>query len=500
MATVYINKAGIKAEKGALLKDVLASFKMLETPCGGHGRCGKCRVKAKGELSDFAPEELCLLTEQERKDGVRLACLTRVMGECEVFLQEKAQTHVLVDDGKELLAEQPMFSKFGAAVDIGTTTLAACLYAPDGRLLARAGSANPQAEWGADVISRIGSALDGKAQQLADAVRRAVNELLTQMTRQAQITPADVDGMVITGNTAMLYLFTKTNPECLSHAPFEADRLFGECLSGNELGLCCEKSKVYLPRCMASFVGADTTTALIASGITEKTGLRMMVDIGTNGEIVLWSKGTLLCCSTAAGPAFEGAGLSMGMPGRDGAVDHVVLENGELHAHVLGEGIAAGICGSGVVDALACLLKIDGMDETGLLEEEPAVICGQVSLTQKDVRAIQLAKSAVAAGISTLAKTFGKGFDEVEELAVAGGFGSYLNVENAGAIGLLPGELVSRVDVLGNAALKGAAMMLLDKEKIEKSELLAKTAKPVELSTNPYFMQAYMECMMFEEF
>lgn len=479
MATVYINEIGVEAENGMLLKDVLAPFKTLETPCGGHGRCGKCRVKAKGALSDFAPEELRLLTEQQRKEGVRLACLTRVLGDCEVLLEEKAQTHVLVDDGKELAAKEPMFSKFGAAVDIGTTTLAACLYAPDGRLMARAGSANPQAEWGADVISRIGSALDGKAQQLAEAVRRAVNELLAQMARQAQIALADVDGMVITGNTAMLYLLTKTNPECLSHAPFEADRLFGEYLSGNELGLCCEKARVYLPRCMASFVGADTTTALLASGITEKNGLRMMVDIGTNGEIVLWSEGTLLCCSTAAGPAFEGAGLSMGMPGRDGAVDHVTVENGELHAHVLGEAAPVGICGSGVVDALACLLKTEGMDETGLLEEEPAMICSPVSLTQKDVRAIQLAKSAVAAGITTLAKTFGKGFDEVEELAVAGGFGSYLNVENAGVIGLLPGELVSRVNVLGNAALKGAAMMLLDKAKMEKAEQLAKAAKPV---------------------
>ena len=496
MATVTINGVSHLAESGALLSDVVAPHAGLETPCGGHGRCGKCRVFAKGALSEPTAEEKKLLTADELQQGVRLACCTRVLGDCQVSTGTLNREYVL-GSGGNLSAGAPLFSRWGAAIDVGTTTLAACLYGPDGTLLAQAGRMNPQARWGADVITRIGAALDGEADALAQSVRQGINELLESMAAQADIPAADIDALVITGNTAMLYLLTGTNPDALSHAPFEADRLFGERLTGQQLDLCCAKATVYLPRCFSSFVGADTATALLASDILERGGIRLMADIGTNGEIALWDGQRLLCCSTTAGPAFEGAGLSMGMPGRDGAVDHVSVQNGTLKAHVLGDGEAVGICGSGVVDALACLLEIDQMDETGLLDPEPAEICRPVTLTQKDVRAVQLAKSAVAAGIHTLVKTADLSFSQVDELAVAAGFGSYLDVQSAGRIGLIPEELAPRVRVLGNAALRGASMLLLDRSQIDRCEALTQGAQTVDLVSNPVFIQAYTDCMFF---
>lgn len=497
MATAMVNGISRPVSPGTLLSQLLAPDAQLETPCGGRGRCGKCRVIARGELSEPSEEEKRCLSEEELARGLRLACCTRALGDCEISTTAAAKAHVLAD-GDGLEPVHPLFSRYGAAVDIGTTTLAACLYGADGSLLARAGCMNPQAPWGADVISRISAALEGQGPALAQSVRGGINGLLAEMAAQAGISVHQLDGLVITGNTAMLYLLTETDPECLSHAPFAATDLFGRRFAGRNLGLDCPDATVYLPPCFAAFVGADTSTALLASGITRQPGIRLLADIGTNGEIALWDSGRLLCCSTAAGPAFEGAGLSMGMPGRDGAVDRVRLQNGALQAHVLGDSEPVGICGSGVVDALACLLETGQLDETGLLDPAPAVICDPVSLTQKDVRAIQLAKSAVAAGMETLVQTAHRSFEQLEELAVAGGFGSYLDVESAGRIGLLPAQLTDRVRVLGNAALRGAAMLLLDQSLAGLCEELTRQAEVVDLSCDPVFMQAYTDCMFFE--
>ena len=244
-------------------------------------------------------------------------------------------------------------------------------------------------------------------------------------------------------------------------------------------------------------MGADITAAITASGLCRSEQTRLLADIGTNGEMALWHGGSLRCCSTAAGPAFEGAGLSMGMQGADGAVDHLRVEDGALAAHVIGGGEPKGICGSGVVDAVACLLELELLDETGYLEDDPAVLCGAVSLTQKDVRMIQLAKSAVCAGMRTLAHHAGLRWDEVAELIVAGGFGSYLNLESAGKIGLIPEEMTGRTRAVGNASLDGAAMMLLDTALRSESEKMALGAETVDLSTDPVFMESYTEGMFF---
>ena len=496
MVTITVNGTACRAETGARLMDCLPAHAAPETPCGGAGRCGKCRVVARGVLSEPSPEELRALSAQELARGVRLACCARALGDCEVLTGASAPAFIL-GESEALPAPAPMFRRAGAAVDIGTTTLAACLYGPDGALLAQAGKMNPQRRWGADVISRIEASRKGEGEELARAVREGINELLAELCAAAGLAPDAPDALVITGNTAMLYLLTGSDPDCLAHAPFVADRLFGETLTGADLGLCRPGAAVYLPRCVSAFVGADTATALLAAGLTQRPGVHLLADIGTNGEIALWDGRQLSCCSTAAGPAFEGAGLSMGMPGRAGAVDHVTVENGALAAHVLGGGEAEGICGSGVVDALACLLATEVLDESGLLDPEPAPVCGKVQLTQKDVRAVQLAKSAVAAGLVTLTRTAGLGFDRVESLSIAGGFGSCLDVKNAGAIGLIPQELVPRTRILGNAALRGAAMLLLDSGLHVSCEETARRAQTIDLASSEVFFSAYTECMFF---
>ncbi len=497
MARIVVNDTALEAPVGTLLGDLPPLRRSLEMPCSGHGRCGKCRVTAQGALSPLSALEQEHLTPEEIAQGVRLACCTRVEGDCRVSLAAARTAQIRLEQSAPQSAPDPLYTAFGVAVDIGTTTLAASLYGPQGKLLAQASAMNPQAGWGADVISRIEASLGGADAELAAAVRRGIASLIEEMAHTAHIDAASIDALVVTGNTAMLYLLTQTGPECLSHAPFEATRLFGEALPAAALRLPCPQATVYLPRCISAFVGADIATALLASGICAQADTRMLVDIGTNGEIALWHDGQLSCCSTAAGPAFEGAGLSMGMAGKTGAVDHIAVQNGALVPHVIGDAAPQGLCGSGVVDALACLLETEQLDETGLLEDDPAMIAPPVCLTQKDVRMVQLAKSAVCAGLRTLLREKQLPVERVAELAVAGGFGSYLDVESAGRIGLLPQELVPHVRVIGNAALTGAAMLLLDRGKIAPIEALAAGAQTIDLSTNPAFLNAYTEGMFF---
>lgn len=490
--TAYIVPSGIRLSEALKLESSIS----VPQPCAGLGRCAKCRVFASGQLSPLSAAEKQHLSEEDIEKGVRLACCTYITGDCEVRADKAVEMTIALGESGEAAATAPAFGKYGAAVDIGTTTLAVALYDTTGTRLAAAGRPNPQAHWGADVISRIQASMSGERESLARAVTSAINELLIELSRKSGIPVSDIDGMVITGNTAMLYLLTATPPDALSRAPFIADRLFGELVPARELGLDCG-AEVYLVRCMSAFVGADITSALLASGICRQDGTRMLIDIGTNGEMAIWHNGRLCCCSTAAGPAFEGAGLSMGMPGEVGAIDHVTLDGDRLAAHVIGDAPPRGICGSGIVDALACLMLTEQLDESGLIEDDPTDIAPPVSLTQKDIRMVQLAKSAIHAGLCTLVDNVSLGWDDIAGLSIAGGFGSYLNLESAARIGLLVPELLDRTIVIGNAALGGASMLLLDRGLRAESEKLARSSETVDLSSNPVFTRYYTEGMLF---
>ena len=319
-----------RVESGTRLLDAVEPA-YRTAPCGGNGRCGKCRVQATGCLSEPQEQEKSLLGDDLLR-GWRLACLTRVAGDAEVTLHQTAQLREICADGElPPFVRQPLFTRYGAAVDIGTTTLAAQLYDHDGRRLAQAVAANPQAVFGADVISRIEKSLAGEREALMCCIRRGIDGLLAELSASAGVSPSDIDAVVVTGNTTMLYLLTGRSVDCLARAPFAADELFGRWAQAGEVELASVPSaRVYLPRCMSAFVGADITTALLCSGLCERPNSALLADIGTNGELALWHGGRLRCCSTAAGPVFEGAGISCGMQGVAGAVSHVLWENGAV--------------------------------------------------------------------------------------------------------------------------------------------------------------------------
>jgi len=468
-----------------MLSDVLEKHGFaVAHPCGGRGVCQKCAVEVSGAVS--APNEA------ELRAGKRLECQIRLLGDSTVVLPQAKEIAVEMQGANPAVPRENAAEGYGAALDVGTTTLALRLYAlSDGQCLGEAGMINPQTAVAADVMGRIQAAMEGGLARLKEQVNQAADRLLTRAAQSAGIMPGQVKTLVVTGNTTMLYLFTGRDPRSLSRAPFEADCLFG--LWKDQAG-----RQMYLPRCMNAFVGADITCAALVSGICGKAETALLCDIGTNGEIALWKKGRLYVTSTAAGPAFEGAGITCGCSSIEGAIDRVWTENGQLRVHTLGNAPAVGVCGSGLIDAVAALLQTGNVDETGAMEPDQVKLAENVALMPADIRAVQLAKAAIAAGIRSLLHQSATAMEEIQSLTIAGGFGSHLDLGNAAAIGLIPSMLVPRARCVGNAALAGAADILLNPDALRESERIAALATHVNLGGNPYFNECYMEQMMFE--
>jgi uncharacterized 2Fe-2S/4Fe-4S cluster protein (DUF4445 family) len=494
---IFVDGVTHLADKGTKLSEILE----IDMPCAGKGRCGKCKIIATGELSEICENERKALSEQEISDNIRLACQTFALGKCEVFTDlQKIDSHQIVTHSAITDFDiAPSFEKFGVAIDVGTTTIAANLFDQKGNLLACASDLNPQGRFGADVISRIETSLGGRSKELADAICQGIDKLILSLCADAKIDSLDVESIVITGNTAMLYLLTNSSPITLSKAPFIADKYFGESFLAKEFPFTTldENTNIYLPPCIAAFVGADTVCAILATDMLNKNEHSLLVDIGTNGEMALFDGQKISVCSTAAGPAFEGVGISMGMRGAPGAIDKVSIANGKMFCHVIDNRVPIGICGSGLIDAAACLLDLELLDETGYLEDEEVVLDAKVTLTQQDIRMLQLAKSAIYSGICTLMRSCAVEFKSIDTMYIAGGFGNYLNMQNAARVGLIPKELLDRIKVIGNAALAGASMILLNDDIKVAAQNIAQMASTVELSSNPVFSELYMDNMMF---
>lgn len=492
MATVWVNGVPRQVAVGTRLSAVLSQ---LHHPCGGKGICGKCRIRATGALSPLSVMEERHLTAFEIADDVRLSCCVMIEGDCHVTVDTPAEMTVLTE-GKSVARDIPAFAAYGVAVDIGTTTLAARLYDTGGRLLAQDGCANPQIAFGADLLSRVQAA--GEGCDLTTPLQSAVNGLIRRLAEMAGIRAVAIDGAVITGNTAMLCFLSATNPTPLARAPFSLPRAFDETVTAGSLGLTAlsPNRAVYLPPCVSAFIGGDALCAALAHDL-DGAATALLADMGTNGEMLLAHNGTIYACSTAAGPAFEGVGITCGMPAATGAIDEITLVNGGFIPHVIGGERAAGICGSGLVDAAACLLMTEEMDVSGYLGTDAVILCDGVYLTQEDVRALQQAKGAVSAGLLTLLHHASLTAAEVETLYVAGGFGSRLNRRNAVAIGLLPRDLAASIQPVGNAALDGAAHLLLDLSARHRIAALAAKIQPIELATDPYFTDQFIRNMSF---
>ncbi len=400
-----------------------------------------------------------------------------------------------------------------AAFDVGTTTVVGYLLdAGDGSVLAVESRLNPQAQYGADVIMRANYALEHGTELLAACIRTAVNEMLEALARKAQVSTTDIFQVSVVGNTCMHHLFLGISPASLVHAPYTPAISQRLTLRAAEYGLCVHpKAQLLMLPVIAGYVGADTCACLMAVRPDLKDEITLLLDIGTNGEMVLGNRKRRVACSTAAGPAFEGAKITCGMRGAVGAVDHVFYKDGVWSYSTIGGEPAIGLCGSGLIDLVACLLRAGRVDENGRLEsgqEDPQTFVlvspedsgnGKgVYLTRKDVGEVQLAKAAIAAGIQLLMKELQVTEDDIAEVCIAGAFGSYMNPLSAGEIGMFPRSLTDRVKAIGNAAGEGAKLALISREELKLSDELARGTDFIELAALPEFQDCFIEQLEFE--
>ncbi|MGA2181973.1 MAG: ASKHA domain-containing protein [Bryobacteraceae bacterium] len=446
----------------------------VEFPCGGESACGGCKVRVlEGEVPVTATMRDAL-SEREISDGWRLACCASAAGRVVVEV-EQWSLRVLTDEAHVPI--EPRAGR-GAAIDLGTTTLVVQVVdLTSGEVLRVETALNPQARYGADVMSRLQHDLHRPGE-----LRRLIRDELGRMLGGEPLRE-----VLMAGNTAMHHLFCGLDVEPLTHAPFVSPTLGSYRFENGDLGW--PGPAEFLP-CLGGFVGSDLLCGIVATRLDEQTRPRALFDIGTNGEVVVGSAQGIVCASTAAGPAFEGGRIGVGMRAGAGAIDTVHVRDGGLHCHVIGGGAARGICGSGLVDAAACGVELGLIGANGRLtnEDRRILLADGIALTQSDIRELQLAKGAMAAGLRMLAS------GGVEKLYLAGAFGNYIRQTSARAIGLLPEDLA--VEPVGNSALRGArALLLSPSTRQARLRKIAALSRHIELAADPDFQYRYAEMM-----
>jgi uncharacterized 2Fe-2S/4Fe-4S cluster protein (DUF4445 family) len=479
-----------------MLRDLLHEHG-LEFPCGGVGRCRRCRVRVlEGEVG-VDPVEEAQLSPEELARGWRLAC--RIEPTSDLTLEVAAwAAPILADDTPFDFRPRP---GHGIAVDCGTTTLVAQLLDLEtGRVLGVESALNPQGRHGADVMTRIEHALGpGGASGLTELIRDGIAGLVTRLVDGTPAGRVEVEEIVVVGNTTMHHLFSGLDITPLSHTPFDSPLLAETSFESGDLGWSVPGGPlVRFLACGGGFVGSDVLAGALATQLHQRERLTMLVDLGTNGEIVLGNREGLLCASTAAGPAFEGGRIRMGMQATSGAISEVSVHGGELACRVIGRREPRGICGSGLVDAVAAALDLDLVAPNGRLKGgHPLELEPPVKLWQSDIRELQLAKAAVAAGVRILLDRWGAAGEDVDAVYLGGAFGNYVSRGSARRIGLIdfPEE---RVNAAGNTALLGAKLELVaDGTGAPDVDDMARSVEHVALAADPAFQDVFVEEMRF---
>ncbi len=467
----------VEAGQGASLESLLFRYGV-EFPCGGNGECRGCRVRVLEGTVAVTPEMRSIFTPIELEQGWRLGCQARADGPLTLEIAQW-ETPVLTHDSA--LEFEPA-EGLGIAVDIGTTTIAAQLLDLEtGMVQAVETSLNPQIEHGSDVMTRVEYALAGGT-RLTDLIRAEVLRICRALTARP------VREIMLCGNSVMHHLFCGLSVEPFASVPFETNDGGMKSFRARDLGwdLAGDPEVSFLP-CLGSFVGSDILAGILATGMMNSKRFQALVDLGTNGELVVGDGESMLCASTAAGPAFEAGRIRMGMRAATGAISHVSVEDGRLRCHVIGDTAARGICGSGLVDAVAAGLELGVIQPSGRMAGE-FHLEGDVRLSQRDIRELQLAKAAIAAGIQMLSTR------PVEQYFLAGAFGNYVSIASARRIGLL-----DHAEPVGNTALAGTKLVLLNRSRrVEFLEQVPARVRHVNLAADPQFQDIFTDCLSFD--
>ena len=462
MHKVRLNNRIVEVPDGTILADILIkSGEKLPHLCGGKGTCRKCLVSVNGKKE--------------------LSCKYKIKSDIDVVLPEN-------DD---------IFSEIGAnesgeitencclCLDIGTTTLALALISVDEKKIIKVKTAaNPQRAFGGDVLTRIEYCNKNGISELQICLINKINEMIDN------IGVSTANTMYVSGNTTMLHILFGVDPSSIGVAPYTPVFLDSKKIKGEQIGLNKIENVISLP-CISAFVGADLVAGVNFADSPQENKYNLLIDLGTNAEIILYNENELYCTSAAAGPCFEGANITCGMSATDGAIYSYSIDGS---FKTIGNKTSIGICGTGLIDIITVLLEKGVIDETGYMDCEKYFITNNIKLTQKDIRQFQLAKSAVYSGISALLREKAISFEAIENLFISGGFSAKINTENIVKTGLLPRELKDKIIVLNNSSLLGTVKYACEQNDLS---VYLKNERHIDLSTNEFFSQMFIENMEF---
>ena len=598
----------LKVRRGKTIMEALEKTDVeLEGDCGGLGKCGKCKVKVLSYIGAPSPEGKELLDAEELKEGIRLACRSKIRKDLTIYVGESeadmAYYQILQTGSKPIFYLDPLLDKqlvklepdpdndglsdfdriklamgpgyhnltgslhclrtlpdmlkntefhgaavlhdnsllawqpweevgrrYGLVFDLGTSTLVGKLISlMDGMEIAAISRLNSQTKLGTNVISRLQYVKEHSngLRRLSGLLIKDLNRITKRLLQVAGLNPEEIFIAVATGNTTMQHILLRLDPGGIAQAPFNPVATDGMVVKASDVGFEWHpEALLYVLPTRSGYIGGDLICAILASGAAEEDKMILGLDLGTNGEIFLGNRKRLMTCSAAAGPALEGARISHGMIARAGAIEGVRIEEGRMNYRTIANVKPKGVCGSGLVDLVGVLLHSGVIDSEGLIQpigegvennlgskiieksgvydflvatEEESLDHRPIYLTQNDVRELQLAKGAVAAGIRTLMDTMGIGVQEIDQVYLAGALGNYVHPYSAMRIGLIPRVNPEIVQLLGNAASTGASMVLLSKAYWQMANELSHSIEHVELSTRLDFNEYFIESLNFPE-
>lgn len=527
--TVINQNRIIPCPTGSNLMQVLRDSNVfLESPCSGLGTCGKCRVQIiSGTLADPSPDEKRHLSADDLARGIRLSCMVQVMNDMSIKLQTHSKTPPVLTDGylPDFYPDR-LSDGFGIAVDLGTTTIAMSLVdLHSGREIGHTSAINGQHCYGLDVLSRINwECMHGEEgiYELQSAVIDSINHMLDDLYRQFNILKTQINEIVISANCTMTHMLLGEDARGIGKAPYQPIFLSSQTRNAHQIGLNTgENTILYCLPQVSSYIGGDIVAGICACQLKQFAGNRLFLDIGTNGELVLSCNGKLISCSCAAGPALEGMNIQCGMRAAEGAIEDIQIQQGEVSLQTIQNSSPVGLCGSGILAAVRELnrnhyIKKNGafLSPEALPDQDPrrkilhfiqkkkeVVLCHdpEIVITQNDIRQVQLAKGAILSGVTSLLNYAGISPDKLDEVIVAGQFGSHLPASSLTGTGLLPQELEDKIRYVGNTSKTGAYLALLSSSKRTEMETLAHEMEYLELSQMPNYQEIFLESLQFPQ-
>jgi len=527
--TVLFSPSGrqVTCSVGSTLLDCCRANQIpLASTCGGQGKCHSCKLRVEqGDVTAPTRNELKILSANELRKGWRLACQVKPAADLRVFLPGGVNLSSTSVFKAELLAKiapdaagKRTEKGYGVAIDLGTTKIAGYLLdLADGSILASRAVANTQAVYGDDVISRITYAMGSQAngKKLQSTAIKMVNALILELSAAAALEAPQIKMITICGNTAMHHLVLGLPVGQLAQAPYLPWVKDPVNISSRELGLkSAPQADVYFLPNIGGYVGGDHVGVLAATGALNILAATLIIDIGTNTEISLAAGGNITSVSCASGPAFEGGHIKFGIKASPGAIDKIIVKDNKVKYRTIGSGKPAGICGSGILDAVAQMATDGIIDAGGRMDKAHPLVSangGQLQvrvagsekslngedivITQGDVRELQLAKAAIRTGVSVLLKAADIAAKDVKTIIIAGTFGNYIDIKSAIRIGMLPDLPLRRFSQVGNAAGAGACLVLASGTARNETEQMARRVDYLELADRPDFMELYVEAL-----